>query len=204
MKVFRTPRFLPWMYPKRTWGFSSSDNSVYLTFDDGPTPKLTDWILDFLKQEDIPATFFCVGQNIINQPKEFQKIKDNGHKVGNHTMHHEKGTKTKWQAYRESIEDCDKLTKSRLFRPPYGRISMWQSARLARKHKIVMWSWLSYDYDKNVTIEQILKSAQKEIKAGDILVVHDNEKVQERLKELLPELIRIIREKGLNFKTISA
>ncbi|MDC1186836.1 hypothetical protein N8079_03325 [Crocinitomicaceae bacterium] len=96
------------------------------------------------------------------------------------------------------------MTSTRLFRPPYGRISMWQSARLASKYKIVIWSLLSYDYDKNVTIELVLKNAQKEIKAGDILVVHDNEKVEERLKELLPELVRNIREKGLNFKSISA
>jgi peptidoglycan-N-acetylglucosamine deacetylase len=203
MTIFKTPRFLAWLYPRRTWGFSLTENTVYLTFDDGPTSNLTPWILDFLEKEKIPATFFCVGENMNKFPEEFQKIKDLGHQVANHTMRHEKGNKTAWKDYSSSIDECAKLVGNNLFRPPYGRISALQSRRLSKKYKIIMWSWLSYDYDKNVSVESILNSAKEHIKAGDILVLHDNEKVEDRLKEILPQLVSIIKEKRLKFELIT-
>ena len=202
MTIFKTPRFLTWLYPRRTWGFSLSDNTVYLSFDDGPTPLLTDWILDFLAEKEIKATFFCVGENIKKHPKPFLKMKEHGHPIGNHTMRHEKGTSTPWEVYKSSIDECASLVENNLFRPPYGRINALQSRRLSHKYRIVMWTWLSYDYDKNIRVESILKSAKEKIKAGDILVLHDNEKVESRLKEILPELVAIIREKGLEFGII--
>ncbi len=202
MTIFKTPRFLTWMYPRRTWGFSLAEKTVYLTFDDGPTYQLSDWIVDFLEHEKIKATFFCVGENIRKHPHQFQKLKEQGHQIGNHTMRHEKGTKTPWEVYKSSIDECAKLVGNNLFRPPYGRINALQSRRLSQKYRIVMWTWLSYDYDKNIRIDTILKSAKEKIKGGDILVLHDNEKVESRLKEILPELVSIIREKGLEFGII--
>ncbi len=190
-------------YPRRTWGFSLNDKSVYLTFDDGPTPELTDWIVDFLEKEDIKATFFCVGENIKNLPDEFNRLRTKGHQIGSHTMRHENSSKTKWPEYTKSVKECAELVGNNLFRPPYGRLNARKSSQLSKSFKIVMWSWLSYDYDHSVSINEILKSAQKDIKGGDILVLHDNEKVKDRLKEILPQLVQIIREKELKFDLIS-
>lgn len=202
MKYFRSPYIVRWIFPRRIWGFKS--NKVYLTFDDGPTELVTKQILSILEEEGVKATFFCVGSNVIRFPDQYKSIIDAGHAIGNHTMDHQKGTKTPSKEYWHSIQDAKKVIDSNLFRPPYGRLSMLRSARIKRNFKIIMWSWLSYDYDKNVTIEQILESAEKDIKAGDILVLHDNIKVEGRVVELLPKLIRIIKDKGLRFDIISS
>ncbi len=203
MKIFRTPIYFRWIFPRRKWGFSASKNCVYLTFDDGPTPKLSPWILDLLKQEKIPATFFCVGANAEAHPELVQRTLAEGHSIGNHTMRHEKGTKVSKNAYLASIDEASHFIPSKLFRPPYGRLPMIYGRNIRKKYTIVMWTWLSYDYDPSVSVSEILARAQR-IKAGDILVLHDNEKVAERLQELLPKLIVCIREKGLKFAAISA
>jgi peptidoglycan/xylan/chitin deacetylase (PgdA/CDA1 family) len=203
MKIFRTPIYFPWFFPRRKWGFSSDSKSVYLTFDDGPTPELTNWILDFLDKEQIQATFFCVGSNAKSQPDLMNRMVCEGHAIGNHTMRHEKGTKVSKAEYVKSIEEASNYIDSNLFRPPYGRLPMIYGRSIRKNYKIVMWSWLSYDYDANVPITKVLEEANR-IKAGDILVVHDNEKVMGRIKELLPQMIKVIREKGLKFAIISA
>lgn len=203
MKIFRTPIYFPWFFPRRRWGFSSASNSVYLTFDDGPTPGLTHWILDLLEKEKIQATFFCVGTNAKSHPELMSRMIEKGHAIGNHTMRHEKGTKVSKKKYLDSINEASNYIESKLFRPPYGRLPITYGQRIGRDYKIVMWSWLSYDYDASVPISEIVKEANR-IKAGDVLVVHDNEKVKDRIKELLPQMIQVIREKGLKFEVISA
>lgn len=203
MKLFRTPIYFPWIFPRRKWGFSASKQCVYLTFDDGPTSELSHWILDLLRKEQVCATFFCVGSNAKEYPEIVQRALAEGHAIGNHTMRHEKGTKISKKAYLESIEEASRYIESNLFRPPYGRLPMIYGRAIRKKYTIVMWTWLSYDYDKSVAVTDILAQA-KRIKAGDILVLHDNEKVTDRIKELLPELIRVVREKGLGFEVISA
>lgn len=203
MKIFRTPIYFPWFFPRRKWGFSSNSNSVYLTFDDGPTPELTSWILNFLKKEEVKATFFCVGSNAKTYPKLMERIVGDGHGVGNHTMRHEKGTKVSRRKYLESIDEASEHIDSTLFRPPYGRLPMIYGRAIRKKYTIVMWSWLSYDYDKSVPVTKIIEEAYR-IKSGDVLVVHDNEKVMERIKVLLPRLVQIVREKELNFAVISS
>ncbi len=204
MNIFKTPRYLSWIYPRRTWGFALSEKTVYLTFDDGPNPILTPWILDVLKEKGIYATFFCVGENIKKFPELFERIKMEGHQIANHSMQHEKGTKTKWKTYKNSVEETQELVQNNLFRPPYGRIPIWQSARLAKKYKIIMWTWLSNDFDSTVAIEKIIAKAEKQIQAGQILVLHDNDRFEERVKDILPKLIEIIENKGLRFSVISA
>ncbi|PHR16667.1 MAG: polysaccharide deacetylase family protein [Fluviicola sp.] len=203
MKIFRTPIYFPWFFPRRRWGFSSASKSVYLTFDDGPTPELSNWILEYLAKEDIRATFFCVGANAKSYPELMNRMIREGHAIGNHTMHHEKGTKVSKREYIESIKEASNYIDSTLFRPPYGRLPMIYGRSIRKNYKIVMWSWLSYDYDKSVPISEILEEASR-IKAGDVLVVHDNEKVMDRIKELLPQMVQIIREKELTFEVISA
>lgn len=197
---FKTPNLFRWIFYRRIWGFSSS-NKVYLTFDDGPTEELLPWILDFLKQENIKATFFCVGENARDLPELMDRMRNEGHSIGNHTMRHEKGTKTSQKDYLDSIDEASKYTSSTLFRPPYGRMPVHYFKVIARNYKIIMWNWLSYDYDHSIDVSRILKEAEK-IKPGDILVLHDNVKVESRLKEILPRLATILREKGFEFAKI--
>jgi len=202
MYLYRTPFIFRWFFPRKVWGVSDS-NSVYLTFDDGPTEELTTWILDELKKENIKATFFCVGENAKQKPKLMEAVRAQGHVIGNHTMRHEKGNKTSQELYLKSIDEAATYTSSNLFRPPYGRLPISFVKPIKKKYKIVMWSWLSYDYDHAVSVETILDKAEK-IKAGDILVLHDNVKVEERLKEILPQLIAIVKDKGLEFELIDS
>jgi peptidoglycan/xylan/chitin deacetylase (PgdA/CDA1 family) len=203
MKVFRTPGFFKWIFPLRTWGFSVSDNQIFLTFDDGPDPEITPYVLDVLKEHDIKATFFCVGENVKQNPELFKRIKADGHAIGNHTMRHEKGINTNNEKFYQSIDHCATIVDSKLFRPPYGRATWKQCRAISKKHKIIMWSWLSYDYDNSVSIESILTSAES-IRKGDILVLHDNGKVKERVQLLLPELITLLKKKGFTFSAINS
>lgn len=200
MKNFRIPFFVPWIFPRRIWKLKSK-NTVYLTFDDGPQEGLTDWILNFLNEHNIKATFFCVGENVKNNPNLFAKIQANGHRVGNHTMKHERGTKTSVSKYINSVKNAGEIIQSNLFRPPYGRLPLWKTNEIRKTYKIIMWSWLSYDFDNSVSVEKILESA-KSIRSGDILVFHDNLKSQDRVKILLPEVVEILLEKGYKFDRI--
>jgi peptidoglycan-N-acetylglucosamine deacetylase len=202
MKIFRTPSIVRKVFFKRTWGFSMDKNEVYITFDDGPHPDITPWVLDTLKSENIKACFFCVGENVKRYPEIFQRILDEGHQVGNHTMYHTKSHKTTFKAYKKSITEAAEWIPSTLFRPPYGRLSSYRALKLSKEYKIILWSWLSYDFDNRVSICEILSNAKKNIQGGDILVVHDNYKFAERQKELLPQLIKVIQAKGLNFGEI--
>ncbi|MDX2362059.1 MAG: polysaccharide deacetylase family protein [Crocinitomicaceae bacterium] len=202
VKLFKTPYFFRWIYHRRVWGFSSSD-TVYLTFDDGPTTELTEWILALLEEKNVKATFFCVGANILKHPELGKLIQEKGHAIGNHTMRHENGNKVDREEYFRSINETEQLVTSNLFRPPYGRMPLKYDKHLADQ-KIIMWSWLSYDFDESVELEKILKSADKNIKPGAIIVMHDNAKVEERVKTLLPQLIDLLEKKGYKFATISA
>jgi peptidoglycan/xylan/chitin deacetylase (PgdA/CDA1 family) len=202
-RYFRTPVLARMVYFRRSWGFSSKDK-VYLTFDDGPTEELTLWILDMLKEHNIKATFFCVGANAKAHPHLMDKMIEEGHVIGNHTMRHENSNNTGSKEYMNSISEASEYIDSKLFRPPYGRLSMMRGIRILFKYRIIMWSWLSYDWDHEIDVPEILKNARKNIKGGDILVLHDNEKVTERLKELLPEIILIVKAKGYKFDVIGA
>lgn len=203
MKLFKTPRFFRILFPNKTWGFSRTINAVYLTFDDGPNPLITPWVLDLLAELDVKATFFCVGENVLKYPEIIERIKNEGHAVGNHSMDHKKGTEFSKAEYLSSVYSAHKIINSHLFRPPYGRIKLNQTYALKKDFELIMWSWLSYDYDHEVSIETIIQSAQKDIKAGDILVFHDNPKSMERLKLLLPPIIADLQAKKLEFKIIS-
>jgi peptidoglycan/xylan/chitin deacetylase (PgdA/CDA1 family) len=202
MKLFKTPRFFRLIFPNKTWGFSRLENAVYLTFDDGPDPIITPWILDLLKEKNIQATFFCVGANAEKYPDIMQRILSEGHSMGNHSMRHEKGVKTANNVYLESVREAQGYISSSLFRPPYGRLKISQTWKLKKDYQIIMWSWLSYDFDHSISLETILSKAQKQIKAGDILVLHDNPKCANRVKLLLPQLIDLISDKKLLFKVI--
>lgn len=204
IRLFKTPSFVRKLFPNRVWSFFSLDKVVYLTFDDGPTVELTEWILDELDRFGVKATFFCVGNNAKTLPSLMKGMVDKGHAIGNHTMHHEKGISVSKDVYFDSISECSTYVKSNLFRPPYGRMSLAYDKELIEKYKIIMWSWLSYDYDSNISVDEILERADKSIVSGDILVLHDNVKVTDRLKVLLPNLIELLLKKGFKFEVITS
>ncbi|TSJ41662.1 polysaccharide deacetylase family protein [Fluviicola chungangensis] len=202
MKLFKPPRLTNWVFPRLRWRFSISEPVVFITFDDGPNPEITPFVLDLLKQYKWKATFFCVGQNIVKYPELFQRIKMEGHVIGNHTMNHLNSVKTENETYLQSFREFETSFPTKLFRPPYGRIKPSVAKEIGRTHQIIMWSWLSYDYDFKVSNERIL-SEVKRIKKGEILVLHDNAKITERQKELLPRLFQSVNEMGFRSEAIS-
>ena len=202
MKLFKPPRLTNWVFPKLRWRFSISDPVVFITFDDGPNPEITPFVLDLLKQYHWKATFFCVGQNVLKYPELFQRIQAEGHTIGNHTMKHLNSVKTDNELYLQSFREFEEVAPTKLFRPPYGRIKPSVAKEIARTHQIIMWSWLSYDYDLSVSNERILSEA-KRVKKGEILVLHDNAKITERQKELLPALFESIQKMGFRSEAIS-
>lgn len=202
MKIFKVPRFFRLFFPNKTWDFSASEKVIFLTFDDGPDPQITPWLLDFLANNNIVATFFCVGDNVKKFPEIYARILAEGHAVGNHSMHHQKGINVSLKEYIKSVELASHYIDSILFRPPYGRMSIRQTYALRKKYVIIMWSWLSFDYEPSISVRKIISNAKRRIQAGDILVFHDNSKTTDRLKEILPELIEIVRAKGFGFSKI--
>ncbi len=202
-KLIKVPQFVKWIFPKRVWDFSHlKEKKVYLTFDDGPIPEVTEWILDFLKKENIEATFFCVGENIIKNKVIFQRIKAEGHQVGNHSFQHENGLITENKIYFESVYKTETLTKTKLFRPPYGKIKNRQAKFIMKTTKLIMWTFLTYDYSLRCPKGKILKRAKARIKDGEIIVFHDSYKAFENMKVLLPAIVKICREKELGFGRI--
>ena len=225
--VVKTPRFIPAIYRRQTWGFSSKKKELYFTFDDGPTPEITEWVLDLLMQYKAKATFFCIGKNIEQYPKIFERILQEGHGVGNHTYNHLNGWKTVNSDYLLSIEQTQKIietykvtsTKSqinsyktnsqqpeiKLFRPPYGKIRPSQVRYLKTKgYEVIMWSVLSGDFDTNLTLQECEYNVINNAKGGDIIVFHDSIKASNNLKNSLPNILEFFSKQGFSFKKISA
>ena len=202
------PRFIQRLYPERIWAFSREEKSIYLTFDDGPIPEVTPWVLDELKKYNAKATFFCIGENVQKHPEIFQRILSEGHSVGNHTFNHLNGWKTATSEYIENVDKAEaqmgnnskfKIQDSRLFRPPYGKITSKQAKILQRKgFKIVMWDIISYDYDANTSPEKCLQNVLKNIKPGSVIVFHDSLKAEKNLRFVLPKVLQFLIEKELS------
>lgn len=201
MQFFRTPRFLKWVFPKRTWSFSIYKPVVYLTFDDGPIPEVTPKILDFLKEKKYKATFFCVGENVRQYPELFSRIKSEGHAIGNHTQFHSNARQTSKSEYLSSLEMGKQTVNSKLFRPPYGRLNAVIGKKIAKNNTIIMWSLLTYDWDKSVPLTRVKKQIRR-LKAGDIVVLHDNLKSSDRVLPILEMLASEIKEKKLTASSI--
>ena len=199
--LVRPPKILRSFYEKATWREDGSQKAIYLTFDDGPIPVLTEWILDVLKEHQIKATFFCVGENIVKNPTIFERIKQEGHQVGNHTHHHVKGWKVPYEEYIDSVAQCQVLTQTNLFRPPYGRITKKQYQTILKTHRIILWDVLTYDYDKYTSPQKCLKQSLKYTRNGSIIVFHDNIKATENITYALPLYIQSCLKAGYEFKT---
>ena len=206
----KTPKFVTWLYPKRIWAFSRSENKVYLSFDDGPIPEVTPWVLDQLNAYNAKATFFCIGENIKKHPEIFQRIISEGHTFGNHTFNHLKGTETASEKYIQNVDAFEKsiqnlkIQKSNLFRPPYGKITRNQSKILQKKgYKIDMWDLLSYDWDKDISPEKCLQIVLQNIQPGSIVVFHDSVKAEKNLRYVLPKVLKNLSNQNLKLVAIT-
>ena len=191
------------------WDVSNTDKKVYLTFDDGPIPEVTEWVLSELKKHKAKATFFCIGDNVKKHPEVLKKVFADGHSVGNHTFNHLNGWKTATEDYIENSILCEKVlddfdSKSKkLFRPPYGKIKPSQS-KILRKlgYKIIMWDVISYDFDTTISKEQCLENVLKNVKTGSIIVFHDSKKAFANLEYVLPRTLQFLKEKGFVFEKL--
>ena len=201
----KTNYFIKRIFPNYVWDIPNRENKVFLTFDDGPTPEITEWTLEQLKKYEAKATFFCIGNNIEKHPAIFQKIIQEEHAIGNHTFNHMKGWETPNEIYLKNVEKCAKTISQLktatencpLFRPPYGKIKPSQSRILRRLgYKIIMWDVLSMDFDKTITPEECLDNVLKNIESGSIIVFHDSQKAEQNLKYVLPKTLAFLKEKG--------
>tara|TARA_R110002111_G_scaffold16141_7_gene41535 strand:- start:11377 stop:12051 length:675 start_codon:yes stop_codon:yes gene_type:complete len=221
MKIIpaKTPGFVKSLFPNFIWNINTSNKELYLTFDDGPTPEITDWVLATLKDYNAKATFFCIGKNIEKHSEIFQNIIKDGHSVGNHTYDHLKGWKTKTNTYVENIEftdsvmqfqiqnstfkDSNAVNSVKIFRPPYGKFKTKQSKQIQKLgYKIILWDVLSYDWDHTVKEEVCLKNVTSAAKEGSIIVFHDSVKASRNLIYVLPKVLEYYSEKGYEFKGI--
>lgn len=202
MYLVRPPYLLTSVYPGLIWRKDSFLKKIYLTFDDGPVPGVTDTVLDLLQKEKLKATFFCVGKNAEANPDLLKRIQTEGHSVGNHTYDHVNGWNTHTFSYLKSIEKCATLVPSKLFRPPYGRAKKTQLALLARKYSIIMWDVLSGDYDKGTGPEKCLKNVIDHVRPGSIVVFHDSYKAQTNMEYALPRFIEFAKKEGYEFAVL--
>ncbi len=202
MHFVRPIFILKYIYPEAIWREDKNKNNIYLTFDDGPIPEITPWILDCLKEKNVKATFFCVGENIKKHPEIFKRLLDEGHVVGNHTYNHLRGWNTENKEYFDNINRCQELTETNLFRPPYGRARKSQMKELAKDFKIVMWDVLTGDYDQEITPHECYKNCIDKTRNGSIIVFHDNIKAINNVKYALPKSIDYLIEQGYQFKTL--
>jgi peptidoglycan-N-acetylglucosamine deacetylase len=200
--LVKTPWWIKkWVYPDYTWNMPSGEKKIYLTFDDGPHPLATTFVLDKLKEYNAKATFFCIGKNVLEHPDIYKSILLDGHAVGNHTYSHQNGRKTADKAYFENIIAASKYIDTELFRPPYGHITRFQARQAQEKLglKIIMWSVLSGDFDTNITPANCWRNVKKFTKNGSIIVFHDSAKAMDRMAYALPEALEYFSKKGFVF-----
>lgn len=202
------------IFPNYVWDLPNNENKIYLTFDDGPTPEITEWILQELNRYNAKATFFCIGKNIEKYPELFDKLISEGHAIGNHTFNHLNGWKTstieylensiQWSVVSGQSPNCKLKTENcQLFRPPYGKIKTSQYEQLLHLgYKIIMWDVLSADFDKTISPEKCLENVMKNVQSGSIIVFHDSVKAFPNLEYTLPKTLKFLKEKGFEFDVI--
>ena len=203
----KTPWWLKKLYPARLWNVDTKKNILYLSFDDGPHPEATPFVLNELKKQNALATFFCIGKNVLQWPEIYRRILDEGHTVGNHTQNHLNGWKVNNEVYMKDIAEAANYIDSDFFRPPYGRMTSFQASHLrlamrGRKPRIVMWDILSADFDATTTAEACLENVIFKSKPGSIIVFHDSEKAYSKLQYCLPKILQFFSEKGYRFDAL--
>jgi len=205
--LVKTPWWLKKWYPGLIWDVPRKEDEkvLYLTFDDGPHPQATPFVLDTLRAHQAKATFFCIGKNVQEHPHIYKRILEEGHRAGNHTQHHVNGWKTRDKAYLEDVLQAARYIDSDLFRPPYGRIRAFQASLLRKppfEYKVIMWDVLSADFDRKLGPEQCSRNVIRHARPGSIVVFHDSEKAFPRLEAALPVVLGYFQEKGYRFERL--
>ncbi len=209
MKIKTYPDYIhDWFsgrFPNYYWHGNREERKVYLTFDDGPTPIVTDFVLEQLSQYDFKATFFCIGDKVNQFPKTYEQVKRDGHSIGNHTHHHLNAWKTNRSIYLKDVELCATYVVSKLFRPPYGRITGRITNELIDKgYRIVLWDILSGDFDESRTAASCLENLKKNTRNGSVIVFHDSDKSYKKLKEILPPYLEFLKNNEWKSTSITA
>lgn len=203
MTFYSAPFWLRAIYPKGLiWSVANAERKVFLTFDDGPVPEATPAVLEILRKYNVKATFFCVGENVQKYPEIFNSLLVDGHAIGNHTFHHAKAWETDYNTYLSEVAHCQQLVNSYLFRPPHGHITRKLARELRKDYRIIMWSALTGDYNRNLTGEKCLANAVNNTKPGAIIVFHDSIKALERMEYALPRYIEYCIAEGYSFTTL--
>lgn len=203
MFIEQPPRIYRMLFPKGVWRIpSEKEKVVYLTFDDGPIPEITPWVLDILDKYNIKATFFCVGDNVRKHPDIYKMVLDAGHRVGNHTFNHVQGIRKFTKQYLANTELASKYIESDLFRPPHGHMRLPQFFTLRRKYRIILWDVVTRDYSKLLKPEQVLNNVKQYTRNGSIIVFHDSLKSETNMKYALPRSIEWLLEQGYTFKLL--
>ncbi|MBV7531715.1 polysaccharide deacetylase family protein [Chitinophaga sp. sic0106] len=201
----KTPAILKAVYSSCIWNMPAGTNAIYLTFDDGPHPEATPFVLDQLKKYEAKATFFCIGKNVIEQPAIYQRILEEGHSVGNHTHNHLNGWKTGTDKYIENVLLAREYIQSDLFRPPYGRITPFQIRMLKKQipgAKIIMWDILSGDFDLDINGEACVQNVVFKLKPGSIVVFHDSTKAWDRMSYALPRVLEFCKKQKYELRAL--
>jgi peptidoglycan-N-acetylglucosamine deacetylase len=203
MPDYKTPRVLTWFFPMLTWRVRTKEKVVFLTFDDGPIPEVTPWVVDRLRKYNIKATFFCVGENVEKHPQIFKMLTDNGHAVGNHTFNHVKYFKADKTLYIDNVDKAQKLINTELFRPPHGQIGYGIARLLLKKFNVVMWDILTGDYDMARTPEECFGLVKQHVRPGSVIVFHDSIKAEKNVKAALPMTIEYLLNEGWRFEILN-
>ena len=200
MFIEQPSKWLRWLYPKALWRMDENDHSVYITFDDGPIPESTPFLLKTLRDFDVKATFFVVGDNVRKYPDLYQQIVDEGHRVGNHTFNHIGGARHSIRTYEKNVQQCDELIHSDLFRPPHGWMRPTQYHRYKNKYRIVMWDLVTRDYSKLLSPYDVVRNIHRYARNGSISTFHDSLKSIDKLYFALPASLRFLKSQGYKFK----
>lgn len=199
MFIERPPFFYRMLYPETIWRQPAEKKTIYLTFDDGPVPEITSWVLNLLDYHNIKATFFCVGENVARNRELYEEILKRGHRTGNHTMNHIQGIKYNTRNYMRNVEAADQLIHSTLFRPPHGHIRLSQARKLREKYKIIMWDVVTRDYSKKLSGEEVFNNVKKYTRNGSVIVFHDSLKGEKNLRYALPKAIEWLKSQNYEF-----
>lgn len=202
MYLVHTPQYVQALFPGLVWKMSGDQKEIFLTFDDGPIPEVTPWVLDTLRKHDAKATFFCVGDNVKKYPDIFQQVIEEGHTVGNHTLNHLSGWSTENISYFHNIRHCARMVHSGLFRPPYGKLKPSQLQFLQRHYRIVMWDVLSGDFDRDLKPEECSQNVIQHAGPGSIVVFHDSLKAETNLRYALPKVLEYFTAEGYVFQNL--
>lgn len=200
MLIEQPGKWLRWLYPSAIWRMDPKEKAVYITFDDGPIPQATPWILDTLDRYGVKATFFMVGDNVAKYPELYADVVRRGHRVGNHTHNHIKFARTTSRQYLANVAKADQLIHSQLFRPPHGWMTNPQYIRLRHRYTIIMWDVVTRDYSKWMTADDIYHNVQTYTRNGSIITFHDSLRSIDKLKTALPQSIEWLQKEGYAFK----